>query len=109
MRFLVDAQLPPALAQMLSAHGHLAEHVTDIGPADAPDRELWLYAVEHEAVLITKDEDFPNMLVLGGAAPALVWVRVGNTRRRALIEWFEPLIDRIVELIEAGNGLVELR
>lgn len=94
---------------MLSAHGHLAEHVTDIGPADAPDRELWLYAVEHEAVLITKDEDFPNMLVLGGAAPALVWVRVGNTRRRALIEWFEPLIDRIVELIEAGNGLVELR
>lgn len=109
MRFLVDAQLPPALAQMLSAHGHLAEHVTDIGPADAPDRELWLYAVEHEAVLITKDEDFPNMLVLGGAAPALVWVRVGNTRRRAVIEWFEPLIDRIVELIEAGNGLVELR
>ncbi len=109
MRFLVDAQLPPALARMLSAHGHHAEHVTDIGPADAPDRELWRYAFEHNAVLVTKDEDFPSMLVLGGEAPAIVWIRVGNTRRRALIEWFEPLIDSVVEMIESGNDLVELR
>lgn len=38
-----------------------------------------------------------------------IWVRVGNTRRRALIEWFEPLIDTVVEMIEAGNDLIELR
>ena len=49
------------------------------------------------------------MLVLGGEAPAIVWIRVGNTRRRALIEWFEPLIDSVVEMIESGNDLVELR
>lgn len=70
---------------------------------------MWLYPFEHEAVPITKNEDFPGMLVFGGAAPAIVWVRVGNTRPRALIEWFEPLIDQIVELIEAGNGLIQLR
>ncbi len=34
MRFLVDAQLPPALALMLDEHGHVAEHVIDVGPAD---------------------------------------------------------------------------
>jgi predicted nuclease of predicted toxin-antitoxin system len=66
VRFLVDAQLPPALARKLSAHGHHAEHVTDIGPADASDRVLWQYALEHSAVLVTKDEDFPSMLALGG-------------------------------------------
>ncbi|GAB3602666.1 DUF5615 family PIN-like protein [Microbacterium aureliae] len=109
MRFLVDAQLPPALARMLAARGHIAEHVIDIGPADASDRELWRYALEHDAVLITKDEDFPSMVALGAAAPVIVWVRVGNTRRRALVEWFEPLIDRVVELVEAGNRLIELR
>lgn len=109
MRFLVDAQLPPALARMLSAHGHVAEHATDVGPADAPDRDLWRYALEHQAVLITKDEDFSNMLVFGGPALVIVWIRVGNTRRQALIEWFEPLIDRIVEMIQAGNSLIELR
>lgn len=31
MRFLVDAQLPPALARWLAAQGHEAEHVGDIG------------------------------------------------------------------------------
>ncbi|MCS5714559.1 DUF5615 family PIN-like protein [Herbiconiux sp. CPCC 205716] len=109
MRFLVDAQLPPALARMLTAHGHQAEHVADIGPVDVSDRELWLYALDRGAVLVTKDEDFPAMLALGGDGPAIVWIRVGNTRRQALIAWFEPLIGTVVATIEAGNGLVELR
>ena len=51
MRFLVDAQLPPALARMLTDHGHHAEHVTDVGPADASDRELWRYALDHEPLI----------------------------------------------------------
>jgi len=38
-----------------------------------------------------------------------VWVRVGNTRRRVLLEWFEPLIGRVIELVAAGNRLIELR
>ncbi|HSM28057.1 MAG TPA: DUF5615 family PIN-like protein [Thioalkalivibrio sp.] len=31
MRFLVDAQLPPALARWLSAQGCPADHVADLG------------------------------------------------------------------------------
>jgi predicted nuclease of predicted toxin-antitoxin system len=31
MRFLVDAQLPPALARHLVAAGHEAQHVADLG------------------------------------------------------------------------------
>ncbi|MFT4035560.1 MAG: DUF5615 family PIN-like protein [Patulibacter sp.] len=44
MRFLIDAQLPPALARLLTAHGHHAEHVTDTASGDTPDREIWNYA-----------------------------------------------------------------
>ena len=29
MRFLIDAQLPPALARLLESNGHVAEHVAD--------------------------------------------------------------------------------
>lgn len=109
MRFLIDAQLPPALARLLSDHGHVAEHVCDIGSGDRPDMDLWRYAIKHDAVLVTKDEDFPAMMLLDSSSPVVVWVRVGNTRRRALVEWFEPLIDRIIELVAAGNRLIELR
>lgn len=109
MRFLVDAQLPPALARLLRKHGHTAEHVTDIGPGDAPDRDLWQYALDNGAVIVTKDEDFSLMFAMRGAAPAVVWVRIGNTRRAALLAWFEPLIAQIVDLIESGQKLIELR
>jgi predicted nuclease of predicted toxin-antitoxin system len=109
VRFLVDAQLPPALALLLDEHGHVAEHVIDIGPVDIPDRELWRYALEHQAVIVTKDEDFANMLATGVDAPAVVWIRVGNTRRASLLAWFEPLIDQIVTMVEVGDRLIELR
>ncbi|WP_035769304.1 DUF5615 family PIN-like protein [Arthrobacter castelli] len=76
---------------------------------DARDREIWGYAVEHEAVLVTKDEDFSDMMPFVVPAPVVVWVRIGNTRRRALLAWFSPLIDRIVAMVGAGHRLIELR
>lgn len=109
MRFLVDAQLPPALARLLIEHGHVAEHVGDIGSGDAPDRDLSRYALEHDAVIVTKDEDSADVLIAAGRAPAVVWVRVGNTRRTALLGWFEPLISQIEAPVEAGNRLIVLR
>lgn len=109
MQFLVDAQLPPALARLLSERGHVAEHVNDIGLGDATDRELWRYALANDAVLITKDEDFPDLALLGGPSPVVIWIRAGNTTRRALLEWFEPLIEGVVEMINTGNRLIEIR
>ena len=58
MRFLVDAQLPPALARLLSDRGHIAEHVVDCGLERASDRAVWAHAVDSQACIVTKDEDF---------------------------------------------------
>lgn len=109
MRFLVDAQLPPALARLLAEHDHHAEHVIDIAPGDTPDAVLWQYALDHEAVIITKDEDFVDLVARSRVSPAIVWVRAGNTTRRALLEWFLPRLDTIIEMVEAGDTLIELR
>ena len=109
MRFLVDAQLPPALARWLAERGHVAEHVADVGLLSSSDSEIWRYAIEHDAALITKDEDFADLVALGGPAPVIVWVRVGNTTRRALLDWFGPLVDQVIAMIDNGDRLVELR
>jgi predicted nuclease of predicted toxin-antitoxin system len=58
---------------------------------------------------VTKDEDFADMVATGREAPPVVWVRIGNTRRAALPEWFEPLIEQIVEMVLSGQRLIELR
>ena len=58
MRFVVDAQLPPALARRLEALGHRAEHVADLGLTSASDNEIRDYAAGVGAAIVTKDEDF---------------------------------------------------
>lgn len=109
MRFLIDAQLPPALARLLAAEGHHAEHAFDIGPRDATDQQLWDYAEANGAVIVTKDEDFSALVAKTSTGPAVVWVRVGNVGRQALLDWFRPQIPRIVEMIGGEESLIELR
>ena len=55
MRFLVDAQLPPALARWLASQGHVAQHVADQNLESASDAAIWDFAVAASAVVITKD------------------------------------------------------
>lgn len=109
MRFLVDAQLPPALARMITRAGHTAEHVVDLGMLDADDSPIWDYALQHGAVIVTKDEDFPHRSGQSATVPAIVWLRIGNASRRALLEWLEPLLPRIEAQLEQGEKLIEVR
>ncbi len=62
MKFLVDNQLPPALARMIVTELNAeAAHVTDIGLRDAPDAALWTFAAQNDLILISKDEDFARL------------------------------------------------
>ena len=108
MRFLVDAQLPPALARWLAEQGHVAEHVFDLGMASADDRLIWAYALQVGAVIVTKDEDFADRRARAGSGPAIVWIRVGNTSRRELLTWLRFRLPTIVEALERGEALIEI-
>jgi predicted nuclease of predicted toxin-antitoxin system len=109
MRFIVDAQLPPALAQWLSLRGHEAEHVLDQDMQSASDTVIWDYAVRVSATIITKDEDFGRRRVLAIDGPSIVWIRVPNTRRAALLSWFENMFPDIIVALKRGEALVEVR
>jgi predicted nuclease of predicted toxin-antitoxin system len=108
MRFLVDAQLPPALARMLAAKGFDAEHVHDVGLGGAEDSAIWDHAAKSGAVIVTKDEDFVSLNTLHPDGPSIVWIRIGNTSKQALLRWFEPLIPEIVAAIRNGEKLIEV-
>lgn len=108
MRFLIDAQLPPALARWIESQGHAAEHVHECCAVDAPDSAIWEYATGTGAVIVSKDEDFLTLRTLRPDGPALIWIRVGNTRKKALLEWFGHLFPRLVAALERGEKLVEI-
>jgi len=41
MRWIIDAQLTPALEGLLIERGHQAEHVKIVGMRDASDSSIW--------------------------------------------------------------------
>jgi len=108
MKFLVDAQLPPALARWLAAKGHAAGHVGDIGMQASPDAAIWDYALREGAAIVTKDEDFAQRKNLVETGPAVVWIRLPNTRRRDLLAWFETILHDILAAMERGDTLIEV-
>ena len=109
MKFLVDAQLPPALAELLRELGQEAVAVRDIGLRDAEDGPIWQYALENGAIIVTKDEDFPERSLRSKAPHGVLWLRVGNCSNRALFAWFRPLWPETERRLVAGDRIVEVR
>jgi predicted nuclease of predicted toxin-antitoxin system len=108
VRFLIDAQLPPALARHLEAVGHEATHVADLGMQSARDHEIWQQASASGAVLVSKDEDFVTMRALRRDGPAVVWVRIGNATRRVLIARFAAAFSRVLAALDRGETIVQI-
>ena len=107
MKFLIDAQLPPALCQWLQARGHAAVHVYDIGLGGASDEAIADRAVADQAMLISKDEDF--LILRLPDRFGLLWLRCGNATNRALSAWLDARWDRVEALLAAGERMIELR
>lgn len=108
MKFLVDANLPPALAQWLVSEGHEAQHVADLGMQAAADREIWQHAGDSGACIVTKDEDFVLLQALDRAGPVVVWIRIGNAVRSVLMRRLPVLWPEVMSAIERGEKVVEV-
>jgi predicted nuclease of predicted toxin-antitoxin system len=109
VRFLIDNQLPPALAPFIESElGCEARHVADVGLRDASGAEVWQYASANEFVLMSKDEDFAHMALKNSNA-CLIWVRVGNCRRVFWLDVFRRLWSNVLERLESGDRFIEIR
>jgi predicted nuclease of predicted toxin-antitoxin system len=109
VRFLVDNQLPGALASWLRQRGHEAEHVLAVQLAQAKDNPIWHYAESTGAVIVSKDEDFAEWVRRGRPGPAVVWLRLGNSTRRTLLAWIEVRWPSVLQQLAVGERLVEVR
>lgn len=108
MRYLIDAQLPPGLAQLLSARGHACDHVNDVGLGAATDECIEAWARDRRAVVWSKDADFAERAQQSPGFQ-VVWLRCGNTSNAALRTRLTPLLGEIEAALEAGEVLIEVR
>jgi predicted nuclease of predicted toxin-antitoxin system len=94
---------------VVGGSGTWAWHVEEIGLRDSEDPSIWRYALENKAILLSKDEDFAVRVQQSQSGPVVVWLRIGNCSNSALRVWFVPLLPAILEEIERGNRIIEVR
>ncbi len=109
MRILLDAQLPPRLARLISDWGNPASHAYDHLPAEAEDKEIARLANSLPAALMSKDADFLDLVDRNILRTTLVWVRSGNVDTPRLWTAIHPNLSRIIVAIEAGERIIEIR
>jgi|SRR5216683_3949176 len=103
MRFLLDMNLSPAMADWLREEGHDAVHARDIGLATLPDRDLFARAVTEERILITFDLDFGDIAgAAGGAGPGVLLLRLRSPRQAHMRQRVQTAISLAAEALVAG-------
>jgi predicted nuclease of predicted toxin-antitoxin system len=109
MKFWVDAQLPPALAAWLAKeYGVDALSLKDIGLRDAPDIEIFQAAQRAQIVVISKDNDFVDLVSRHGAPPQLLWVTCGNLTNSRLQTVLRKTFPEALALLVSGQAIVEV-
>lgn len=107
MKFLVDAQLPPALCRWLAERGGDAVHVTEALGGETPDVAIAAFARSNVRVLITKDDDFA--VRYADDELQIVWLRIGNASNQRLSAWLDGRWAAVTSALEAGETVIEVR
>ena len=83
MKFLIDAQLPLSLKQLFISKGYDCIHTSDLELGnETPDRIINAISVTDQRVVITKDADFLDSLILKNEPYKLILVKLGNTSKK---------------------------
>jgi predicted nuclease of predicted toxin-antitoxin system len=110
VKLWLDVQLPPAIAAWIaSTFGVECEHIRDTPLAQADDQALFTALRQRGQVIVTKDEDFADLVTRLDPPPQVLWIRVGNLTNRALREFFSGTLRRALELLQVGEPLVEMQ
>lgn len=80
MKFLIDQNRSPRLAELLRADGHDAVHTLELGHERTPDDELLALAAAEKRVIVSGDTDFGALLALRNRrSPSVVLFRSRHT------------------------------
>ena len=86
MKFLVDAQLPKRLVLEIIALGGDARHTLDLAAGNkTTDEQIIKLALEDDSVVVTKDSDFVDSLMLRRKPKKLLFITTGNIPNDELI------------------------
>lgn len=108
MRFVIDAQLPKSLSELINSKGYDSIHTLDLPQANSTqDQEILELSIRENRIVITKDNDFLDSYLLIGKPEKLIFVSTGNIKNPILLQLFNSNFESILTLIEKYS-LIEI-
>jgi len=106
----VDAQISPAVCAWVNRTQTFieAKSVRSLGLLYSSDKEIFLSARAANAVILSKDHDFYQLLSQFGPPPQIIWLTCGNTSTKRLCELLESALPTAVALLNSGEPMVEI-
>lgn len=106
MKFLVDAQLPSKLCEILESAGFHSIHVDSLPTGDeTPDSVICAHADKEGLIVVTKDSDFYHSHMILSQPKRLFLITTGNIRNRRLFDLIRDNASTVKTLFETCNYL----
>ena len=109
MKILFDANISWKLVNKLNPIFGECAHVDYIGlDVPAEDIDIWNYAMDNGYIIVTKDNDFVDLLEINGFPPKVALLKTGNNSSTALAELLINAKQMIEDLENNNFGLLEI-
>ena len=109
MKILLDANISWKLVNTLKPFFGECVHADLIGlTVPVQDIDIWDYALNNGFIIITKDNDFVNLLELNGFPPKVVLLKTGNNNSKAIAELLVNAKPMIEDMEKSNYGLLEI-
>ena len=108
MKFIIDAQLPKALARFLSERGFDAIHTLDLPRQNiTDDNEINRLSLAENRVVISKGSDFYDSYTARQEPYKLLYLTTGNISNKDLLNLFDKNLLLIIHCLQS-SAVVEL-
>ncbi len=106
----IDAQLSPAVAAFINRNfaDIEAKSVRPLGLREAKDLEIFMMAKAENAIIMSKDADFLNLLETYGLPPQIIWITCGNTSNANMCNILQRTLKQALQILSTGEPMVEL-
>lgn len=99
---------PPSLKKIFTDKGFDCSHTLDLERGNGtPDKTISQISISEQRILITKDSDFFDSFIIKGEPYKLILVKLGNTSKKDLIQYFHIHFEEIIEKINV-EGMILL-
>lgn len=103
MRLLLDQNLSWRLVRLLESKFSDVVHVSTVGLSQTTDLQIWLYAMLHEFIIVSKDSDFQNLIQGRNSFPKFIWITIASARTITIAQTLLEHFDHICAFAESAD------